>query len=79
MEELRMNRITYSGPEFIPETEWDKLVLKTGEEIPVDYISTSQHGFHVRFLDEPDVLVIPKSQVKMLTTRWGEILYHQNK
>ena len=79
MEELRLNRITFSGPEFIPEMEWDKLVLKTGEEIPVDYISTSKYGFHVRFLDEQDELVIPKSQVKILTTRWGEILYHQNK
>ena len=79
MEELRMNRITFSGPEFIPETEWDKLVLKTGEEIPVDYISTSKHGFHVRFLDEPDELVIPAYQVESLTSRWGEMLYPQNK
>ena len=79
MEELRLNRITFSGPEFIPEMEWDKLVLESGEEIPVDYISTSKHGFHVRFLDERDELVISQSQVKMLTTRWGEILYHQNK
>ena len=54
-------------------------MLKTGEEIPVDYISTSKHGFHVRFLDEPDELVIPAYQVESLTSRWGEMLYPQNK
>ena len=78
MEELRLNRITFSGPDFIPEMEWDKLVFESGEEIPVDYISTSQHGFHVRFLNEPDVLIIPAYQVESLTSRWGELIHHSN-
>ena len=75
MEELRLNRITFSGPEFIPIMEWDRLVLKSGEKIQVDYISSSKHGFLLRFVDESDILTIPRTQVESLTTRWGEILY----
>jgi len=78
LKELVSQRILTSVPIFIPKTEWDILILKTGEVQEVEFIRENEHGLALRLKNDPTVLTIPAETVKTLTSKWGEVIFSEN-
>ena len=60
---------------FIPKTEWDVLLLVTGEQLYVDYFNVSNNGIQFRMEDEDELLTLPLHRVRTLTSRMGDVIY----
>ena len=68
--EIKEKRIIIPQNSIIPRTEWDELVLTSGEKLQIDYINLSENGIQFH-------------RVRSLTSRMGDVIYprsfHLNK
>ena len=81
--EIKEKRIIIPQNSIIPRTEWDVLVLITGEQLQIDYVNLSENGIQFRMEKENDILTLPFHRVRSLTSRMGDVIYpraiHLNK
>jgi hypothetical protein len=77
IKEIRTRRVVAPIPAVIPKMEWDRLELKSGELYLIEFITIDEHGIRFRMPDDEEVLTIPLSRVRSLTSRWGDRLYPQ--
>ena len=73
--EIRERRVLVPHGGFIPKTEWDILLLVTGEQLFVDYFNVSDNGIQFRMEDEDELLTLPLHRVRTLTSRMGDVIY----
>ena len=73
--EIEDKRIISSNNPIIPHTNFDQLVLKTGQSLDVDFVGTNQNGIQFRLNDNDGLLTVPFSNVRSLTSRMGDVIY----
>ena len=73
--EIEDKRIISSNNPIIPHTNFDQLVLKTGQSLDIDFVGTNQNGIHFRLNDNDGLLTVPFSNVRSLTSRMGDVIY----
>ena len=73
--EIEGKRTISSSNPIIPHTNFDQLVLKTGQSLEVDFVGTNQNGIQFRLNDNDGLLTIPFSNVRSLTSRMGDVIY----
>ena len=73
--EIEDKRIISSSNPIIPHTNFDQLVLKTGQSLEVDFVGTNQNGIQFRLNDNDGLLTVPFSNVRSLTSRMGDVIY----
>ena len=64
-----------SSNPIIPHTNFDQLVLKTGQSLDIDFVGTNQNGIQFRLNDNDGLLTVPFSNVRSLTSRMGDVIY----
>ena len=60
---------------IIPRTEWDVVILVTGERLLIDFVDVSDNGVQFRMDQEKDILTLPLHRVRSLTSRMGDVIY----
>ena len=73
--EIEDKRIISSNNPIIPHTNFDQLVLKTGQSLDIDFVGTNQNGIQFRLNDNGGLLTVPFSNVRSLTSRMGDVIY----
>ena len=73
--EIEDKRIISSNNPIIPHTNFDQLVLKTGQSLDIDFVGTNQNGIQFRLNDNDGLLTVPFSNVRSLTSRTGDVIY----
>ena len=73
--EIEDKRIISSSNPIIPHTNFDQLVLKTGQLLDIDFVGTNQNGIQFRLNDNDGLLTVPFSNVRSLTSRMGDVIY----
>ena len=73
--EIEDKRIISSSNSIIPHTNFDQLVLKTGQSLDIDFVGTNQNGIQFRLNDNDGLLTVPFSNVRSLTSRMGDVIY----
>lgn len=73
--EIKDKRIISSSNIIIPHTNFDQLVLKTGQSLDIDFVGTNQNGIQFRLNDNDGLLTVPFSNVRSLTSRMGDVIY----
>ena len=73
--EIEDKRIISSNNPIIPHTNFDQLVMKTGQSLDIDFVGTNQNGIQVRLNDNDGLLTVPFSNVRSLTSRMGDVIY----
>jgi len=73
--EIEDKRIISSNNPIIPLTNFDQLVLKTGQSLDIDFVGTNQNGIQFRLNDNDGLLTVPFSNVRSLTSRMGDVIY----
>ena len=73
--EIEDKRIISSNNPIIPHTNFDQLVLKTGQSLDIDFVGTNQNGIQFRLIDNDGLLTVPFSNVRSLTSRMGDVIY----
>ena len=73
--EIKDKRIISSSNPIIPHTNFDQLVLKTGQSLDIDFVGTNQNGIQFRLNDNDGLLTVPFSNVRSLTSRMGDVIY----
>ena len=73
--EIEDKRIISSSNPIIPHTNFDQLVLKTGQSLDIDFVGTNQNGIQFRLNDNGGLLTVPFSNVRSLTSRMGDVIY----
>ena len=73
--EIEDKRIIFSNNPIIPHTNFDQLVLKTGQSLDIDFVGTNQNGIQFRLNDNDGLLTVPFSNVRSLTSRMGDVIY----
>ena len=73
--EIEDKRIISSSNTIIPHTNFDQLVLKTGQLLDIDFVGTNQNGIQFRLNDNDGLLTVPFSNVRSLTSRMGDVIY----
>ena len=73
--EIESKRTISSSNPIIPYTNFDQLVLKTGQSLDIDYVGTNQNGIQFRLNDSDGLLTVPFSNVRSLTSRTGDVIY----
>ena len=73
--EIKESRILIPQGGFIPKTEWDVLLLVSGEQLFVDYLNVSDNGIQFRMENEEELLTLPLHRVRTLTSRMGDVIY----
>lgn len=73
--EIEDKRIISSNNPIIPHTNFDQLVLKTGQSLDIDFVGTTQNGIQFRLNDNDGLLTVPFSNVRSLTSRMGDVIY----
>ena len=73
--EIENKRIISSNNPIIPHTNFDQLVLKTGQSLDIDFVGTNQNGIQFRLNDNDGLLTVPFSNVRSLTSRMGDVIY----
>ena len=73
--EIEDKRIISSSNTIIPHTNFDQLVLKTGQSLDIDFVGTNQNGIQFRLNDNDGLLTVPFSNVRSLTSRMGDVIY----
>ena len=73
--EIEDKRIISSNNPIIPHTNFDQLVLKTGQLLDIDFVGTNQNGIQFRLIDNDGLLTVPFSNVRSLTSRMGDVIY----
>jgi len=73
--EIEDKRVISSNNPIIPHTNFDQLVLKTGQSLDIDFVGTNQNGIQFRLNDNDGLLTVPFSNVRSLTSRMGDVIY----
>ena len=73
--EIEDKRIISSNNPIIPHTNFDQLVLKTGQSLDIDFVGTNQNGIQFRLNHNDGLLTVPFSNVRSLTSRMGDVIY----
>ena len=73
--EIEDKRTISSSNPIIPHTNFDQLVLKTGQSLDIDFVGTNQNGIQFRLNDNDGLLTVPFSNVRSLTSRMGDVIY----
>ena len=73
--EIEGRRTISSSNPIIPHTNFDQLVLKTGQSLDIDFVGTNQNGIQFRLNDNDGLLTVPFSNVRSLTSRMGDVIY----
>ena len=73
--EIEDKRIISSNNPIIPHTNFDQLVLKTGQSLDIDFVGTNQNGIQFRLNGNDGLLTVPFSNVRSLTSRMGDVIY----
>ena len=73
--EIEDKKIISSNNPIIPHTNFDQLVLKTGQSLDIDFVGTNQNGIQFRLNDNDGLLTVPFSNVRSLTSRMGDVIY----
>ncbi|RZP24315.1 hypothetical protein EVA24_02965 [bacterium] len=73
--EIEDKRTLSSSNPIIPHTNFDQLVLKTGQSLDIDFVGTNQNGIQFRLNDNDGLLTVPFSNVRSLTSRMGDVIY----
>ena len=73
--EIKERRILIPHGGIIPRTEWDELILVSGERLLIDFVDLSDNGLQFRMKQENDILTLPIHRVRSLTTRMGDVIY----
>ena len=73
--EIKERRILIPHGGIIPRTEWDELILVSGERLLIDFVDLSDNGLQFRMEKENDVLTLPIHRVRTLTSRMGDVIY----
>ena len=73
--EIEDKRIISSNNPIIPHTNFDQLVLKTGQSLDIDFVGTNQNGIQFRLNDNDGLITVPFSNVRSLTSRMGDVIY----
>jgi len=63
------------GGGLIPKTFWDELILSNGDQLMIDFVSLNENGIRFRLKGEGELLTIPITRVKTLTSRLGDVIY----
>ena len=66
--------VPHSGG-IIPKTFWDELILTNGDRLMVDFVSLNENGIRFLLKGEGELLTIPITRVKSLTSRLGDVIY----
>lgn len=75
IEELRTSRHTAPIAVFIPALESDRMILHSGETMPVEFLEIQDGMVRFRPVGEPEVLEMPLQRVRSITSRWGQMIY----
>ena len=75
LDEINQQKNQLSFPAIIPRTEWDRIVLKTGEIMDVQVVEVRGTVARFRRPGESDDLSIPLERVQVVLSRYGERLY----
>ncbi len=75
LEQIAARKEHLPYPAVIPRTEWDRLILNSGEELDIHFLELS--GTVVRFRQPPsnDELSLPLTQVQVIISRYGQRIY----
>ena len=73
--EIRQKRSIASYGGIIPKTIWDELILNNGDRLMIDFVNMNENGIRFRLKGEGELLTIPITRVKTLTTRLGDVIY----
>ncbi len=73
--EIEGKRNISSSNPIIPHTNFDQLVLKTGQLLDIDFVGTNQNGIQFRLNDNDGLLTVPFNNVRSLTSRMGDVIY----
>jgi len=73
--EIRQKRsiLPYGG--IVPKTIWDQLILNNGDRLMIDFVNMNENGIRFRLKGEGELLTIPITRVKTLTSRSGDVIY----
>lgn len=75
MEEIKQGRVISPAGGFIPRTQLDEIIFKSGQRMEVDFISMEQNGIRFKLDEKGDILTVPKSRVESLTSRNGIVIF----
>ena len=73
--EIKEKRIITSNNPIIPHSVFDRLVLKSGQSLEVDFVGTNQNGIQFRLSNNDGLLTVPFNNVRSLTSRMGDVIY----
>ena len=73
--EIKERRVMVPHGGIIPRTEWDVVILVTGERLLIDFVDVSDNGVQFRMDQEKDILTLPLHRVRSLTSRMGDVIY----
>lgn len=75
IKELKEKRFITTKNPIIPHTEYDQLLLKTGQALEVDYVGNNQNGIQFNIKNSEGLLTVPFHNVRSLTSRMGDVIY----
>ncbi len=75
LDEIAVRKTSLAYPAIIPRTEWDKLVMDTGEELDIQLLEISDAVVRFRQAGTHDDLALPLERVRMVISRYGERVY----
>ena len=73
--EIKDKRIITENNAFIANSKFDRLVLKSGQHLDIDYIGSNKNGIQFNLIDNQGLLTIPFNRVRSLTSRVGDVIY----
>ena len=73
--EIKEKRIITANNPIIPHSVFDRLVLKSGQSLEVDFVGTNQNGIQFRLSNNDGLLTVPFNNVRSLTSRMGDVIY----
>ena len=73
--EIEDKRVISSNNPIIPHTNFDQLVLKTGQSLDIDFVGTNQNGIQFRLNNNDGLFSVPFSNGRSLTDRMGDVIY----
>ena len=73
--EIKDKRIITDNNAFIANSKFDRLVLKSGQHLDIDYVGSNKNGIQFNLIDNKGLLTIPFNRVRSLTSRMGDVIY----
>ncbi len=75
LDEISIKKTSLSYPAIIPRTEYDQMVLVTGEEMEIQLLEVAGAVVRFRQPGRYDDLSMPLERVQMIISRYGERVY----